>query len=548
MNLVYMCVFHNASYINLLKLLITSIQVKAKIDPRTTDILIVTSAEFQPLIEKSLSEYNLPIQYYIPEWEIKTLFDSGCARLHIFNYNNIHKYDKILYLDTDILINGDMNRLFALPTESDKIYALEEGYFGHPYWGSQFFDFTEYNSSTTAFTSGILYFHRNDGMKALFQDILSHIQDWIYVKQNPIPECLDQPFIVYNAVQQKKYENQLLKQYIENNPSVIRPEMVLYHFPGSPGKFTSKYDKMTFQWNIMNKIPHVLFQTNKTPNEPYVTEMIRAALNDDWKYEFYGDDDVLQFFKENPIQDLPDILQRYNALAKGAHKADLFRYYYLYVKGGFFMDSDAMIYTNISNVIRDYNFVSVDSFSHPGCIFQWILGAAPRNEIIKQALYNAYNTPPEILLWDYHFWYRDLYKIVKNDTIGYDIKLYRELRKDNSGDEILDDMNNVIFKHYWCSKVIPQQIVTEYVQQVKDKNIVGRSYTWGKSHITFLENNKMSAFGEGSYSYITPNRIYARFGERIHEITFNEDFSRFISVRRGDNDTMKGVQMINGES
>jgi hypothetical protein len=544
MNLVYMCVFHNESYIKLLKLLITSIQVKAMIDPRTTDILIVTSAEFRPLIEKALSEYDLPLHYYIPPRELHTLFDAGCARLHIFEYEHIEKYNKILYLDTDILINSDMNRLFALPTENDKIYALEEGYFGHPYWGSQFFDFTKQNPSAPAFTSGILYFHRTDGMKTLFQDILHHIQDWIYDKKNPIPECLDQPFIVYNAVQQRKYENQLLKQYIENNPSIIRPEMVLYHFPGTPGKFSSKYDKMTFQWNTMNKIPHVLFQTNKQPNEPYVTEMIREALTEDWTYEFYGDDDVLQFFKENPIQDLPDILHRYNALAKGAHKANLFRYYYLYVKGGFFMDSDAMIYTNISNVIRDYNFVSVDSSCHPGTIFQGMLGAAPRNELIKQALYNAYNTPPELLLQDYHYWYRDLYTIVKNDTIGYDIKLYRELRKDNSGDEILDDMNNVIFKHYWWSKVIPSQVVTGYVQDVKEKNIVGKSYTWANSHITFLEGNKMSAFGEGHYSHITPNRIYARFGQKVHEITFNDDFSRFISVRKGDNDTIKGVQIM----
>lgn len=210
------------------------------------------------------------------------------------------------------------------------------------------------------------------------------------------------------------------------------------------------------------------------------------------------------------------------------------------------MDSDTMIYTNIANVVRDYNFVSVDSFSEPGCIFQGILGVAPRNELIKQALYNAYNTPPECLIRDYHYWCRGLYRIVKADTVGYDIKLYRELRKDNTGDEILDDANNVICKHYWYSKVIPPLSYEQNYSatEIIFSGIVGKSYTWGNSQITFLENNKMSAFGEGNYSHITPNRITASFGDRVHEITFNDDFSRFISVRKGDNDTIKGIQVM----
>ena len=253
MNLIYVSVFHNASYANLLKLLITSISVNAHFDKKTTDILILTSPTFQPLIQKELNNFDLPIYYYLLDFY--TLFDAGCARLHIFEYDSICKYDKILYLDTDILINSDVNILFDLDLSFDKIYALEEGTIGdeHGYWGKQFFDLTkEYNRAQSAFTSGILLFINGQSMKTLFHCIKSHIKEYIFIQKNSIPICLDQPFIVYNAISQNKYDNQLLKLYVENNPSNVNSEKIVYHFPGGPGAYNSKFLKMTAFWEKMN--------------------------------------------------------------------------------------------------------------------------------------------------------------------------------------------------------------------------------------------------------------------------------------------------------
>jgi O-methyltransferase len=232
-----------------LKLLITSISVKANINNETTDILIVTSPKFQPLIQKEVESFDLKLLYYT--LDLHTLFEAGCSRLNIFKYENIHKYDTILYLDTDILLNSDVNILFELELSSHKIYALEEGIIDNVCWGSQFFDFTIYNKETSAFTSGILLFKNSDCMKLLFDTINSHIIDYIYTKHNAIPQCLDQPFIVYHAITQNKYDNQLLKNYVENNPSTVSLEKIIYHFPGGPGVYDSKISKMTFFWTKM---------------------------------------------------------------------------------------------------------------------------------------------------------------------------------------------------------------------------------------------------------------------------------------------------------
>jgi len=250
-----MCVFHQMGYINLLKLLITSISEKAKINNETTDILVITSPSFQPLIEKELEMFELPLKYYI--LNLQSLFDSGCARLNIFKYDSINKYNKILYLDTDTLLNSDVNVLFSLKMSSNKIYALKEGTIGHEYWGSQFFDFTKHKRDLSAFTSGVLLFRNSNGMKSLFNTIQSHIVDYIHIKHNSIPVCLDQPFIVYNSVSQNKYNNKLLKKYVENNPSVVNPEKIVYHFPGGPGSYGSKFHKMTAFCEKMNEMSFV---------------------------------------------------------------------------------------------------------------------------------------------------------------------------------------------------------------------------------------------------------------------------------------------------
>jgi hypothetical protein len=247
-----MCVFHQEGYIKLLKLLITSISVKGNINKETTDILIITSPSFQPLIQKELEGFDLPLHYYI--LDLHTLFEAGCARLNIFKYDNIGKYNTLLYLDTDILVNFDVNVLFNLDISTEKIYGFENGFIGHAFWGSMFFDFTKHNRATSAFTSGILLFRNSDSMKSLFDTIQLHIVDYIYTKKNTIPVCLDQPFIVYSAISQNKYDNQVLNKYIEDNPAATHVEKIIYHFSGGPGSYDSKLSKMTAFWIRMNTI------------------------------------------------------------------------------------------------------------------------------------------------------------------------------------------------------------------------------------------------------------------------------------------------------
>jgi hypothetical protein len=264
----------------------------------------------------------------------------------------------------------------------------------------------------------------------------------------------------------------------------------------------------------MNLIPKVLFQTNKTKLDNYVNDMIYLQLGPGWKYEFYNDTDVIQFFIDNPIHDLPDIIKKYNSIEKGAHKADLFRYYYLYINGGFFMDSDAMVYVNMDTIVQQYNFVSVKSSCHPGVIFQGILGASPKNEIIKNALYKAYNTDLTILNKYYHYFCKQLYDIIHENNFGYSIKLYDERRRNhNDGDDILDG-NTILFKHYWKHKVIPNNLQ----QNITDWN------NYNKSELNDFDYRILT-------TYVIPNKL-VRIGPNQdggYVIADGFDYDLFIS-------------------
>ena len=465
MNCIFCCVFNQEKYVDMFLLLLESIFIYGDLDNKTL-ILVYTSTTFMNMIKQSKLFNNDKIKFEIND--TYDTIDKACkSRLNIFNLPSITTYNKILYLDTDILIKSSINKVFNVCVE-DILYVLEEGNItsGNDWYGGITLFGNEINNynDKSAFTSGILLFNNCEKIKYLFNKINKDI-----IKRPYNFWGSDQPYIVYNAFKYNLYNNKILKSFAVNNDFNIHSDKVIHHFPGNPGVYQHKIEYMTiFLNNIKNytfRIPKVLFQTNKTSNDKYILYMINNKLGSDWKYEFYNDIDVINFFINNPIDDLPYIIQKYNSFKNGAHKADLFRYYYLYVKGGFFMDSDAMLYVNIDTIVKDYNFISVKSSCHPGTIFQGILGASPKNNIIKIALYEAYNTESYILDNNYHYFCKQLFDIIKQTDFGYNIKLYEEQRiNHDDGDNILDG-ERLLFKHYWKHKVIPITITTQYTDE-----------------------------------------------------------------------------------
>ena len=171
------------------------------------------------------------------------------------------------------------------------------------------------------------------------------------------------------------------------------------------------YDELLLP--IMNReIPKHIFQTSKEILPSYVEKLINIYCHD-WKYSHFTDKECIQFFKENPISEFPNIIQKFHSFTQGQHKADLFRYYYLYLRGGVFLDSDAMFETNINNIIQDYDSIFAKSFMKNEHLFNGFIATYPRNKIIYNALKHAYNTENNTLQSNYHYLCEELLKDCK---------------------------------------------------------------------------------------------------------------------------------------
>jgi mannosyltransferase OCH1-like enzyme len=208
----------------------------------------------------------------------------------------------------------------------------------------------------------------------------------------------------------------------------------------------------------MSTISKIIFQTSIKKPESYIIDKILSHCPPDWTYLHFNDEEAISFLKENYLEEFKNIVYKFNQMPSGAHKADLFRYYFLYIKGGVFIDSDAMIETNIENVIQDYHFFSVQSLE-PDLIFQGFIGCTPGNVIVYEALQYAYDINIEHLKSYYFLFCRILHNIVHSEAHSSSdnkIKLYNERHRNNDCAETYDENNQILLIHYYRHKTIPK--------------------------------------------------------------------------------------------
>jgi hypothetical protein len=241
-------------------LLLESILIYGNLDD-DTHIVVYTSTEFMNMIRQS-HLYHKKIVFEIND--TYTSIDLACkARLDLFELPCISNYDKILYLDTDIIIKNAVNTVFELCNE-DILYVLEEGNLCldyNDYWGKSLFgnELDHYND-TSAFTSGILLFNNCERIRQLFENIK---KDMI---KRPHP-FHDQPYFVYNAFKYNIYNNKLLKLFAVNNRNNIIGIEVIHHFPGGPGIYENKIIIMT---TFLNRMKDVTITNNIENAKKYI--------------------------------------------------------------------------------------------------------------------------------------------------------------------------------------------------------------------------------------------------------------------------------------
>jgi len=207
-------------------------------------------------------------------------------------------------------------------------------------------------------------------------------------------------------------------------------------------------------------IPKIIIQTSRKENpQEYIVEMIQKRSKN-WQYVHFNDRQVIQFFHDNPIPEFPNVIDKFFSFSYGEHRADLFRYYFLYLYGGVYFDTDAMIECNIDEIVKDYEYLSVNSTYFPGSIFQGFIGCIPRHPIIYKGLKDIYEIENSLLIErpeNFHNICRNMYQFVKDFDNQDKIKLYEEIFGDPETANVVDlqDNNKLVLKHYHIKKIIP---------------------------------------------------------------------------------------------
>uniref|UniRef100_A0A6C0AN28 Uncharacterized protein n=1 Tax=viral metagenome TaxID=1070528 RepID=A0A6C0AN28_9ZZZZ len=250
--LIYFCIFHNKGYIELLQLLVSSLILRSNLE--NIDLLVITSSNFTKDIEHVSKKLNIHIDIYTLDFS--ELHEALCSRIYIFDYPLVTLYKHILYLDTDIIIQGDINSLVNCELE-EKLYAFREGTIGHPYWGGEFFDFSKFNKEQSGFNSGILLFKPVKSIKDNFSKVKEHI-DIIISKKSKLPDCPDQSLLNYYFIKENLYNISLMDTSVTlysryADIKSINEKNIICHFTWPIGNTGNKKNRMMqYYSNFLN--------------------------------------------------------------------------------------------------------------------------------------------------------------------------------------------------------------------------------------------------------------------------------------------------------
>jgi hypothetical protein len=160
-------------------------------------------------------------------------------------------------MDCDIIIQGDISKLFSLPIK-EKVYAKKEYDISGEGHGGWFFDFSIFDEKKDAINSGVLLFPNCSKIRSVFNDIKIHINN-TRKTSTLLPLCMDQPFIIYHLIKNDVYDNELISPYIylaefTQPPIVNTYDLLICHFVWPIGNVGHKMHRMIQHKNNLSKM------------------------------------------------------------------------------------------------------------------------------------------------------------------------------------------------------------------------------------------------------------------------------------------------------
>jgi hypothetical protein len=205
-----------------------------------------------------------------------------------------------------------------------------------------------------------------------------------------------------------------------------------------------KFKEILLIPDIPKTIIQTYFNKSKIPDKVYKNINKYAPA---YKHIIYDDNDCIKFlylFDQKFGNGQNKAVKTYNKL-KGAHKADLFRYCYLYMNGGIYLDIKTELIKPIDQIFNKNNTLYTCIGAYCG-MYQGIIAVPPRNYLIG-TLINHILSKSKIIIYIHYFIFCMFMKHQIKSHINNDISPRYYNIKNNFNVELFEE---VLFDPIHC--------------------------------------------------------------------------------------------------
>lgn len=256
-NLVYTLINYDyTEYISMFKIFLQSI---LDFSDESFDILLVCSPRAHKAL-KTLPEIKRNMKRFIfhETKESANLFDALIAKCDIIHVPDVTKYDKVMYIDCDIIVQHNLGTLFKKAhMKPERLYAPAEGTVDGKYW---YLDMYKESNIKRLKDSGIRSFNTGTFMFIPSSTMLKHFDN---VKELALSyrgqqHFYDQSFMNYYFNMRRMVDTSFLTKYVVMFPDHTKyyPNKTFLHFAGL-GRYKEKSRMMKGYLNNLKKINHV---------------------------------------------------------------------------------------------------------------------------------------------------------------------------------------------------------------------------------------------------------------------------------------------------
>ena len=224
--------------------------------------------------------------------------------------------------------------------------------------------------------------------------------------------------------------------------------------------------QMNHMSSSASQIPRNLMQTSKAALDSADREKIKRMIGAEISYRHFDDDAAMNFLSRHGVGELTGVLDRFQSLSAGEHKADLFRYFYLYIKGGVYLDMDVYVSGDLNDILGDAEFLSVSSVHVTKSLFQGVLAARAGHPILKRAIMDVLSISNRQLKEDHHLLCRNLLIFTQDyckENPDHRVRLLQEKRYRKKVAAVHRDDGKLIMRHYWRRDLPPFNPIRRFI-------------------------------------------------------------------------------------